>query len=113
LLGVANEVSGKDALRYFRLPIDRAFQMKGFGTVVTGTLVAGQVQPEDEAELFPARRRVRVRGVQSGGRAVERAMAGQRTALNLAGGGLADGERGVVRASAGRFGGTPRRGARG
>src|SRR5262249_26941471 len=112
LLGVANEVSGKDALRYFRLPIDRAFQMKGFGTVVTGTLVAGQVQPEDEEELFPARRRGRVRGVQSGGRAVERAMAGQRAALNLAGVELANVERGMVLASPGRFEATRRLDAR-
>jgi len=60
LLRVASEVPGKDALWYFRLPVDRAFQMKGFGTVVTGTLVSGQVQPEDTVELFPARRGVRV-----------------------------------------------------
>ncbi len=112
LLRVASEVPGKDALRYFRLPVDRAFQMKGFGTVVTGTLVSGQVQPEDEAELFPARRGVRVRGVQSGGRAVERAMAGQRTALNLAGVELAEVERGMVLASPGRFEATRRLDAR-
>jgi selenocysteine-specific elongation factor len=103
LARVASDVPGKDASRYFRLPIDRAFAMKGFGTVVTGTLVSGQVKPEDEAELFPARRRVRVRGVQSGGRPVERAVAGQRTALNLAGVELAEVGRGMVLASPGRF----------
>jgi selenocysteine-specific elongation factor len=81
----ASEVSGKDAARYFRLPIDRAFAMKGFGTVVTGTLISGSVGPEDEVELFPGSKRLRVRGVQSGGKSVERAIAGQRTAVNLAG----------------------------
>ena len=81
----ANEVPGKDATRYFRLPIDRAFAIKGFGTVVTGTLISGSVSPGDEVELFPAGVRLRVRGVHSGGKNVERAVAGQRTAVNLAG----------------------------
>jgi len=112
LVRVASQVPGKDPSRYFRLPIDRAFAMKGFGTVVTGTLVSGEVKPEDEAELFPARRRVRVRGVQSGGRAIERAAAGQRTALNLAGVELAEVERGMVLASPGRFEPTRRLDAR-
>jgi selenocysteine-specific elongation factor len=81
----ALRVSGKDASRYFRLPVDRAFAIKGFGAVVTGTLIAGSVAPGDEVELFPSRKLVRVRGVQSGGKAVDRATAGQRTAVNLAG----------------------------
>jgi selenocysteine-specific elongation factor len=85
LHGVAAEIPGKDAARYFRLPIDRAFAMKGFGTVVTGTLISGSVGAEDEVELFPGGKRLRVRGVQSGGKTVERAIAGQRTAVNLAG----------------------------
>jgi selenocysteine-specific elongation factor len=85
LLRVAETVSAKDATQHFRLPIDRAFTMKGFGTVVTGTLVSGSLQTEDEAELYPLRKRVRVRGLHSGGRAVARALAGQRTAVNLAG----------------------------
>jgi selenocysteine-specific elongation factor len=79
------KVPGKDTERYFRLPIDRAFPMKGFGTVVTGTLVSGSVKAEDEVELFPGGTRLRVRGVHSGGKAVERAIAGQRTAVNLSG----------------------------
>ncbi|MGH9815864.1 MAG: selenocysteine-specific translation elongation factor, partial [Candidatus Acidiferrales bacterium] len=73
---IAASVPAKDPGRYFRLPIDRAFAMKGFGTVVTGTLVSGSIAVEDEVELFPARQRVRVRGVQSGGQQVERAQAG-------------------------------------
>lgn len=69
----------------FRLPIDRAFTMKGFGAVVTGTILSGRVQVGDEVELHPAGTRVRVRGIQVHSEAVERAAAGQRTAINLAG----------------------------
>jgi len=112
LLRVAAEVPGKDAARYFRLPIDRAFAIKGFGTVVTGTLVSGTVGREDEVELFPARRTLRVRGVQSGGHPVERAVAGQRTAVNLAGIDLADVERGMMLMAPGRFEPTRRLDAR-
>jgi selenocysteine-specific elongation factor len=99
----ASNASVKDAARYFRLPIDRAFAMKGFGSVVTGTLISGSVGPGDEVELFPRGDRLRVRGVQSGGKAVDRAMAGQRTAVNLAGiehGAL---KRGMVLATPGKF----------
>ncbi len=108
----AGDVPAKDPTRYFRLPIDRAFAMKGFGTVVTGTLISGAVKPEDEVELFPSRRRVRVRGVQSGSRAVERAVAGQRTAMNLAGVDLEHVARGMELASPGRFEPTRRLDAR-
>jgi selenocysteine-specific elongation factor len=85
LAKVAAEVPAKDSAALARLPIDRVFTMKGFGTVVTGTLVAGTIRKEDELEVFPTRRRVRVRGVQVHGEAAEQAVAGQRTALNLAG----------------------------
>src|SRR5438067_8754711 len=85
LARAAAEVPAKDAEALFRLPIDRVFVMKGFGSVVTGTLVAGSVSKEDEVEIFPLRRRLRVRGVQVHGKSAERAMAGERTALNLAG----------------------------
>jgi selenocysteine-specific elongation factor len=103
LHSVATEISGKDAARYFRLPIDRAFAMKGFGTVVTGTLISGGVSAEDEVELFPEGRRLRVRGVQSGGKSVERAIAGQRTAVNLAGIDHAEVKRGMTLAAPGHF----------
>jgi selenocysteine-specific elongation factor len=68
-----------------RLPVDRVFTLRGFGTVVTGTLVAGAVAVGDEIELQPSGRRARVRGVQIHGEAVERATAGHRTAVNLVG----------------------------
>jgi selenocysteine-specific elongation factor len=85
LIRVGREASAKDPEAIPRLPIDRVFTMKGFGTVVTGTLVAGTIRKEDELELFPAGKRVRVRGVQVHGAAAEKAVAGERTALNLAG----------------------------
>ena len=67
-----------------RLPIDRSFSMKGFGTVVTGTLANDGVKEGEELELFPADRRVRVRGIQAHGTQVDRAQVGQRTAVNIA-----------------------------
>jgi selenocysteine-specific elongation factor len=99
----ATEVRGKDATRHFRLPIDRAFAMKGFGSVVTGTLISGGVGANDEVELLPPRKLLRVRGVQSGGKAVERALAGQRTAVNLAGIEHTALQRGMVLATPGSF----------
>jgi selenocysteine-specific elongation factor len=96
LAKVAAEVPAKDSTALARLPIDRVFTMKGFGTVVTGTLVAGTIRKEDELEAFPSGRRVRVRGVQVHGEAAEQAIAGQRTALNLAGVAVEDLARGVM-----------------
>ncbi len=100
---VAMEVPGKDSSRHFRLPIDRVFAMKGFGTVVTGTLVSGGVAKEDEVEILPQRKRVRVRGVQVHNEPTERAMAGQRTALNLAGVEVDELQRGMVLVPPGIF----------
>jgi selenocysteine-specific elongation factor len=85
LVRLGESVPEKDTRQHFRLPIDRAFAMKGFGTVVTGTLISGAVKPEDEVELLPSNKVLRVRGLHSGGERIERAVAGQRTALNLAG----------------------------
>jgi selenocysteine-specific elongation factor len=99
----AANASAKDSARYFRLPIDRAFAMKGFGSVVTGTLISGSVGPGDEVELFPSGQRLRVRGVQSGGKSVDRAMPGQRTAVNLAGIEHTALKRGMVLATPGKF----------
>jgi len=103
LLRSAQSVPPRDATRHFRLPIDRSFAMKGFGTVVTGTLVSGAVKVEDEVELYPPQIRVRVRGLHSGGKSVTRAVAGQRTAVNLAGIEREEIERGMVLAPPGIF----------
>jgi len=96
LADVAAQVPLRDQRNYFRLPIDRAFAMKGFGTVVTGTLISGGVGVEDEVELHPGARRLRVRGIHSGGHAQKRAFAGQRTAVNLASVELNELQRGMV-----------------
>lgn len=85
LARVAAEAPVKDSSARFRLPIDRVFTMKGFGTVITGTLISGVVRKEMELEIFPQKQRARVRGVQVHGVAAEVAHAGERTALNLAG----------------------------
>ena len=103
LVTQARQLPGKNSARDFRLPIDRAFAIKGFGTVVTGTLLSGHLSAEDEVELFPDRTRLRVRGVQSGGKTVARAEAGQRTAVNLAGVDHHSLKRGMTLAAPSRF----------
>jgi selenocysteine-specific elongation factor len=108
----AQAVTAKDATQNFRLPVDRSFAMKGFGTVVTGTLISGAVKLEDEVELYPVRKRLRVRGLHSGGKQIERAVAGQRTAVNLAGIEHEEITRGMVLAPAGIFEATQRVDAR-
>ncbi len=101
LVRLAEIVSPRDSNAITRLPIDRVFTMKGFGTVVTGTLVAGSIRKEDELQLFPSGKIIRVRGVQVHGKTAERAVAGERTALNLTGVAKHELERGMVLASPG------------
>jgi selenocysteine-specific elongation factor len=79
-----------------RLPIDRAFTMSGFGTVVTGTLSDGSLKVGDEVEVVPGGPRSRVRGLQTHGRKVEVAAPGRRTAVNLTGLAVEQLERGMV-----------------
>src|SRR5260370_22039085 len=98
---LAADVPARDSEALCRLPIDRVFVMKGFGAVVTGTLIAGKVRKEEEVEIFPAHKRARVRGVQVHGAATDQASAGQRTALNLAGVQLEELARGMTLASPG------------
>jgi selenocysteine-specific elongation factor len=104
---VLREVALKVPLRsnemVARLPVDRAFTMRGFGAVVTGTLVAGSIAEGAEMELLPQGSRVRVRGLQVHGQAVKEALAGQRTAVNLGGVEAATIERGMLLAPAGRL----------
>jgi len=93
----------KSAAGHFRLPIDRVFSVKGFGTVATGTLISGSVAREQTVEVYPRARHLRVRGVEVHGSEAERAVAGQRTAVNLAD--IEPGElaRGDVLSEPGRF----------
>ncbi|MEK6283811.1 MAG: selenocysteine-specific translation elongation factor [Acidobacteriota bacterium] len=100
---IARDVPPRSSDYVTRLPIDRAFTMKGFGAVVTGTLVSGEIVEADELELLPQGERVRARGVQVHGTAVNRAGLGQRTAVNLAGVDVADIQRGMVLAQPGRL----------
>jgi selenocysteine-specific elongation factor len=108
LIRIAGEVPARDSKAITRLPIDRVFTMKGFGTVVTGTLVSGTIRKEDDLEVFPNGRRVRVRGVQVHGKPAEQAVAGQRTALNLAGASTEDLARGMMLAPPSTFHATSR-----
>jgi len=84
-----------------RLPIDRVFTVKGFGTVVTGTLAAGRLAVDDRVEVYPKGVEAKVRGLQTHGHPVAEARAGQRTAVNLQGVERAALERGDVLAHAG------------
>lgn len=101
LLAAAQSTPAEADDHVTRLPIDRSFSMKGFGTVVTGTLASGEIKAGDELELLPERRRVKVRGLQSHGRAAETVTAGRRVAVNLSGVGHDDIERGALLAAAG------------
>ena len=89
-----------------RLPIDRVFTIKGFGTVVTGTLAAGTLGVDDRVEVFPRGLVAKIRGLQAHGHAVERSVAGQRTAINLQGLERAAVERGDVVGLAGTLSAT-------
>ncbi len=103
LVKAASEIPSRDSSALARLPIDRVFTMKGFGAVVTGTLLSGTIRREDELEVLPAGRRVRVRGVQVHGQTAELAVAGQRTALNLTGVSTQEMARGMVLAPSATF----------
>ena len=86
-----------------RLPIDRAFVLKGLGVVVTGTLAAGRIQVGDSLETAPGRQAVRVRSVQVHGSVRSEARAGERTALRLAGAELEQLSRGTQLVAAGAY----------
>ena len=89
LRGALRNLAGKLTTRVAggvaRLPIDRSFTVKGFGTVVTGTLVSGEIGVDMELDVLPQRRRVKVRGLQVHGQSQGVASAGQRVAINLTG----------------------------
>ena len=94
LEALAGAVPERAADRPARLPIDRIFTVRGFGTVVTGTLVTGRLAANDELLIMPAGTRVTVRGLQEHGASCPEARAGQRVAVNLAGVDVADIRRG-------------------
>ena len=80
---LALTIAPKSSDGLFRLPIDRVFTLKGFGTVVTGTAISGKISVDEPLEILPAGIRTKVRGLHSHGRAIRTAFAGQRVAMNL------------------------------
>jgi len=103
LLHAAERVAGRSADGAMRLPIDRVFSVKGFGTVVTGTLVSGRVRADDELRIVPGDRRVKARGVQVHGVRQAEARAGQRSAVNVSGVDVDEIERGQSLVAPGAF----------
>ena len=103
LIQLAEGASEKKREGYFRLPVDRVFTVAGFGTVVTGTLLAGEIKTGDEFELLPAGHAGRVRGIQAHGIKAEVGQAGQRLAVNLQGIDLDQAHRGDVVVPTGQF----------
>ena len=89
LLGMLNQIAetiGEDPdPGIFRLPVDRVFTMKGFGTVITGTLMSGMIELGENVEILPPGISSKIRGIQVHNASVERAEAGQRTAVNFQG----------------------------
>ncbi|NVN89059.1 MAG: selenocysteine-specific translation elongation factor [Desulfuromonadales bacterium] len=100
---LANQVSEKRCEGHFRLPVDRVFTMAGFGTIVTGTLLSGEMRVGDILELLPSGHGGRIRGIQAYGTKQERGLAGQRLAVNLQGIDLDQVQRGDVLVPHGTF----------
>ena len=92
---LAGSISGRSVDLPFRLPVDRCFSLRGFGTVATGTLVSGTIKKGDEVELYPSGKQTRVRHIQVHSEEVDQAVAGQRTALNLQGMEVCEVQRGL------------------
>ena len=95
LLSAVSRAESRNADLPFRLPVDRVFTRPGFGTVVTGTLIAGTLRVGDAVEIMPLKISSRVRGLQIHGQKVKEAQAGSRVAVNLAGVEVGDLERGA------------------
>ena len=93
---MAREYAPRRRSDLFRLPVDRVFTMRGHGTVVTGTSFSGRLTVGDEVLVYPEGRESKIRGLQVHGKSVDRAEAGLRTAVNLAGLEVSDLERGQI-----------------
>lgn len=79
------QIQAQSSIRVFRMPVDRSFTISGYGCVVTGPILGGQVSVEDEIEILPMKKALRVRGIEVTGERAISAFAGQRAAVNLAG----------------------------
>ena len=78
-----DEVKEKDTQTIPRLPIDRAFSLSGFGTVITGTLISGSISKDDVLEMYPVGKECKIRNIQVHGKDQDRCYAGQRVAINI------------------------------
>jgi selenocysteine-specific elongation factor len=106
LRGLAEQGTARAPGGPVRLPIDRAFSIRGFGTVVTGTLDSGTLRADEELEIVPSGRHVKVRGLQVHNAPAPAAAAGSRVAVNLAGVDVGDLDRGLVLATPGTLSAT-------
>lgn len=100
---VALRVEPKPTKGLFRLPIDRVFTLKGFGTVITGTALSGSISVDDTVEILPSNIKSKVRGLHSHGKPIQTAYAGQRVAINLQGVEKEELKRGDAAVLPGRF----------
>lgn len=98
---LARRCPPREESRPFRLPVDRAFPVDGFGPVVTGTVLDGTLRAGESLRLWPGEKEVKVRGIQRHGQPVERVFAGERAALNLSGVEVGELRRGMVAAAPG------------
>jgi len=101
LIEISDKVNLKEDRGFFRLQVDRSFSKTGFGTVVTGTVISGELNKGDEVQILPSEKTGRVRGLQSHGQTVEFVKSGDRAAVNIAGFEKKDLWRGVELASNG------------
>jgi selenocysteine-specific elongation factor len=106
IVALGGTVQGRSVDGAPRLPIDRVFSVKGFGTVVTGTLVSGRLTADADVVVLPGERRLKVRGLQVHGVSERDATAGQRVAVNISGADVGDLTRGDVMASSGSIAAT-------
>lgn len=98
----ASGIEPKHEKAIFRLPVDRVFTLKGFGTVVTGTSISGSIRVDEPVEILPGGMISKVRGLHSHGQAISSAYAGQRVAVNLQGVSKDEVQRGDVLATPGK-----------
>lgn len=96
LVNIATQQQARDSIALTRLAIDRSFALKGFGTVVTGTLLQGRLKTGEDVLIHPGGRKARIRALRAAGKEVESAGAGQRVAVNLTGIDHTDIARGMV-----------------
>lgn len=85
LEAIADKIPSREKSWFYRLPIDRVFTMKGFGTVITGTSLSGEIETGETITIYPKGTQTKVRGLQTHNQSVEKAFAGMRTAVNLQG----------------------------